>query len=97
MFTVMMFGDVMFGDVMFGDMMFGDMMFLDMVFLLHMGMTDLVYYGVKTVVLVGGVMNDTGRAVGFLERVRAFDYVTVAVFRVLFLISGVGIFYGVIE
>lgn len=64
---------------------------------LVMGFSDLVHDGVETVMFIGGVFDDTGRSVGFLEGIRALDYVTVAGFVGLLLISGMGIVDGIVE
>lgn len=61
------------------------------------GVSEFLNYSVESVVLVSGVFDNSGGAIGFDEGVLSLDYVSVSDFVLLFNVSGVGIVNSVVE
>lgn len=52
---------------------------------------------IESVLLVGGIFNNTSRTIGFLQRIFPLDGVTVTRFLLRFNITGMMVFYGVVK
>lgn len=61
------------------------------------GGADLLNDGVKAVVVVGGVLDNSHGAVGLVDAVRAMDNVAVTDLMLRFHVTGVGIVHAVVE
>lgn len=71
--------------------------FTSIMFQLWFWFSNFVYYSIESVNFIGFVFDNSSGTIGLFKRIRTFNFITIAFFVLLLLITGVWVIDGVVE